>query len=243
MSWRDTVRSRLERHGIADEIRRIRHFVRSRGGRSDRQLIADHLSSTDEPKLQLGCGTRCFDGWLNADLSPRSLESIRLDATKPLPFPEATFAYVYSEHMIEHVGREAAERLCSEWFRVLRPGGRLRVSTPDLTKLLHLFGPGEWSDDQRRYAELIAVRHIPSIEPAEVQATHVLNHNVREWGHQFLYDAPTFEAMLAAAGFVEICPHGLQESDDPVLCGLANDARMPPGLVDFETMTYEAVRP
>ena len=31
--------------------------------------------------------------------------------------------------------------------------------------------------------------------------------------------------------------------DDPVLRGLANDTRMPPGLVSFETMTYEAVRP
>ncbi len=45
---------------------------------------------------------------------------------------------------------------------------------------------------------------------------------------------------LERAGFVEIAEFELQDSDDPVLRGLANDTRMPPGLVAFETMTFEA---
>ncbi len=244
MTWRDTVRGAFERFGVVDDVRRLRHAVRSRGGRSDRALIADHLASSEDPRLHFGCGTRCLDGWLNADLSPRTNESIRLDATEPLPFPDETFAYVYSEHMIEHVDYLDGRGLLSEWLRVLRPGGRLRVSTPDLERLLALFaGRDGWTEDERRYAELIAERHVSGVSAEDVRAAHVLNNNVRDWGHRFLYDGSTLESLLAEVGFVDVVRCGLQSSDDPVLRGLANDSRMPPGLVDFETMTYEATRP
>ncbi len=243
MAWRDTVRAGLERFGLVDDVRRVRHAVRSRAGRNDRRLIEEHLASTDAPRLHFGCGTVCLEGWLNADLSPRTTAAIRLDATRPLPFADGTFAHVYSEHMIEHVDHGDARRLVGEWHRVLRPGGRLRVSTPDLTRLLALFrDPDEWTDDERRYAELIVERHVPDVRTDAVRASHVLNNNVREWGHRFLYDPPTFEALLSDAGFVELRRCALQDSDDPVLRDLANDTRLPAGLVDFETMTYEAVR-
>lgn len=244
MSWRDTVRSRLTHYGLVDDARTARHWVRSRGGRTDRALIARHLADEANPRLQLGCGTRPLEGWLNSDFSPRTLDAVRIDATRPLPFRDGTFAHVYSEHMIEHLDHLAGERLLGEIRRVLRPGGRLRVSTPDLDRLLGLFRPAEQrSDDERRYIELIIDRHVAGVDPAVDNPVYVLNNNVRDWGHRFLYDAPTLRAALERAGFHEIEQFDLQESNDPVLQGLANDSRMPPGLVAFETMTFEAVAP
>lgn len=244
MSWRDGLRTRLTDLGVVDEVRTARHWVRSRGGRSDRQLIDAHLASTSSPRLQLGCGTRLLDGWLNSDFSPRSTGAIRIDATKPLPFDDSTFAYVYSEHMIEHIDHLAGQRLLGELHRVMRPGGRIRLSTPDLGRLLGLFGPADArTDDERRYIDLIIDRHVAGVEPGDDNPVYVLNNNLRDWGHQFLYDRPTFRAALARAGFVDIEEFALQDSDDPILSGLANEARMPPGLVAFETMTFEAVAP
>jgi SAM-dependent methyltransferase len=238
------VRGRLTDLGLVDEVRTARHWVRSRGGSTDRERIARHLAEEPDPRLQLGCGTRPIDGWLNSDFSPRTREAVRIDARQPLPFADDTFAHVYSEHMIEHLDHREGERLLSEIRRVLRPGGRLRVSTPDLGRLLALFRPpAERSDDERRYIELIIDRHVDGVDPGVANPVYVLNNNVRDWGHRFLYDEPTLRAALRHAGFEHIERFDLQASDDPVLRGLANEARMPAGLVAFETMTFEAVAP
>jgi len=244
MGWRDGTRDLLTDVGVVDNVRTARHWVRSRGGRTDRQLVEAHLATADAPRLQLGCGTRLLDGWLNSDFSPRSTDAIRIDATKPLPFDDSTFAYVYSEHMIEHIDHLAGRQLLAEIRRVMRPGARLRVSTPDLGRLLQLFGPSEArTDDERRYIDLIIDRHVEGVDAGTDNPVYVLNNNLRDWGHQFLYDEQTFRTALERAGFVGIETFELQDSDDPMLRDLANESRMPPGLVAFETMTFEAVAP
>lgn len=244
MSWRDRLRTGLTRYGLVDDVRSARHWVRSRGGRTDRTLIEEHLASTDTPRLHVGCGTRVLDGWLNADFSPRSIDAIRIDATRPLPFPDDTFQFIYSEHMIEHIDHQAGVAFAGEVARVLRPGGRFRVATPDLDRLLSLFvDPAERSDDARRYIQLIIDECVPGVEPSEANPVFVLNNNVREWGHTFLYDGPTLRRTLDAAGFVDVDQFELQESEIPDLRDLANESRMPPGLVAFETMTFEASAP
>lgn len=82
--------------------------------------------------LHLGCGGRVHPAWVNADLNPVDDGVVRLDASGPLPFADASFDAVYHAHLIEHLSRDAAERMLGECFRVLRGGGVLRVVTPDL---------------------------------------------------------------------------------------------------------------
>ncbi len=48
----------------------------------------------------------------------------------PLPFPDASFDTVISFQVIEHVRRD--KELVAEIRRVLRPGGRLIISTPNI---------------------------------------------------------------------------------------------------------------
>ncbi len=56
---------------------------------------------------------------------------LRVQATvPPLPFPDASFDTVVSFQVIEHVRRD--KELVAEIYRVLRPGGRLIISTPNI---------------------------------------------------------------------------------------------------------------
>lgn len=53
------------------------------------------------------------------------------DLSKGIPFPDASVDVVYHSHMLEHLDREVAELFLREIFRVLTPGGILRVVVPD----------------------------------------------------------------------------------------------------------------
>lgn len=109
-------------------------------------LYAD-LGPLAEPVLDIGCGDGHFASTLwsavdvGVDLDHASLTEagrasvhrglVRADATA-LPFPDATFATVISNCVIEHIDDMPA--VVAEARRVLRPGGRfvLTVPTPRL---------------------------------------------------------------------------------------------------------------
>src|SRR5437867_9832604 len=92
--------------------------------------IRSYLSSHAVRKLQLGAGTNPLAGWLNTDGYPASFRVLSVDAREPLPFSDETFDYVFSEHHIEHMTFHEGRRMLRECFRVLKPGGRIRVATP-----------------------------------------------------------------------------------------------------------------
>ncbi len=51
---------------------------------------------------------------------------------RPLPLPDAAFDVAYFYHVLEHHTPEEARRLLAEVYRILRPKGTFRISTPDL---------------------------------------------------------------------------------------------------------------
>jgi predicted SAM-dependent methyltransferase len=48
-----------------------------------------------------------------------------------LPYDDATFSFIFSEHFFEHIFMDEAFDLFVECARVLKPGGTLRISVPD----------------------------------------------------------------------------------------------------------------
>lgn len=76
--------------------------------------------------LQFGSGSNILPGWENRD--------IETDIRRPLPFPIASADFVLAGHVIEHVEFREGLYFLQECFRVLRPGGVLRLSFPDITR-------------------------------------------------------------------------------------------------------------
>ncbi len=203
-------------------------------------FIRDYLATAPDPRLQLGCELHLLDGWLNTDLIPPPGRAARLDASLPFPLPDNCFRLVYSEHMIEHIPLEAGRGMLRECHRVLRPGGRLRIITPNLESILGLYGPDP-GDLQRRYLEWSAGILKGGAWPAE--AAYVVNNFMRDWGHQFVYDAAALRRGLEEAGFTDITRPALMESPEPALRGLEHAGRMPEGFLAFESLVFEAVKP
>ena len=133
-SERDSMNRRVPRL-VRIEPRLIR-ATRAITGKNER-LVAAYLKSEREPKLHIGAGDNDLSGWLNTELCPRGSE-VFLDATKPFPFAANTFAFIYSEHMIEHIPYAGAVSMMRECHRVLRPGGVIRIVTPNMAFLKSL---------------------------------------------------------------------------------------------------------
>jgi predicted SAM-dependent methyltransferase len=205
---------------------------------TNQRLVRTYLASTDQPKLHIGCGDNHLRGWLNTELCPRG-DEIFLDATRPFPFADNSFSLVYSEHMIEHIPYADAVRMVRECFRVLRPGGTIRLVTPDLAFLRGLL---DGAPDPRREAYFDFYRRHNRM-PEPFSTTHLVNHFVRAWGHQFIYDRDALSELLSNAGFEAITPRRLSESPVPELNNLAKLDRMPDGLLEMESLIAEARKP
>jgi predicted SAM-dependent methyltransferase len=201
--------------------------------------IANYLKTTGTKKLHLGTSNNVLEGWLNTDIFLNSKSVVYLDATRRFPFDDATFEYVMAEHMIEHIDYAAAQIMLHECFRVLKPGGRIRLATPDLKVLLALHSTDK-TEIQRRYVDWIVSRVLPTA--GERQDVFVINNAFRAWGHQFLYDHDTLLRAVATAGFQNVRFYQSGVSDDTHLKGIESHGRevQAEDMVQFETMVVEA---
>jgi len=208
----------------------------------DPGVIRDYLQSHSIRKLQLGAGGNDSTGWLNTDIEPTSNE-VYLDATKRYPFPDGSFQYVFSEHVIEHVPLEAGLAMLKECYRVLIPGGKLRVVTPNLTKFVQLLTGSADVDAQKFIAAKLRLHGWPE---SPVTGAYILNRQVREWGHQFLYDSATLRKSLELAGFKQITEYRVDEKTDAVFREAEMRTRNEGSdlwvVNRWEAMAFEAVR-
>ena len=86
-------------------------------------------------KVNLGCGHRFCDGWVNIDIAAENASVIRADIKKGVPLPSGTAEVVYHSAVLEHLSRDDARRLMNECYRLLRSGGVVRVGVPDLEQI------------------------------------------------------------------------------------------------------------
>ena len=87
----------------------------------------------------LGCGARSHPDWINIDIAPQRPGVIAHDLSQGIPLDDASCDAVYHAHLMEHLRRADALRFMRECLRVLKPGGVLRVATPDLERMARLY--------------------------------------------------------------------------------------------------------
>jgi SAM-dependent methyltransferase len=234
------LRRRL--HTLGQHARLQRHKV------VGRRAIGLYVRSHPVRRLQLGTGPNLLPGWLNTDLSPErypehSPELVYLDASRPFPIADMSFDYVFSEHQIEHIPETQARLMVEECFRVLKPAGRLRIGTPDLSAILSLYGD-PLEEVQRHYVDWVMTRFRPNISSGN-RRCYVINHIFTDHGHRFIYDYETLSALLTDAGFREVVLRKPGESDDPLLRDIEAHGRAigDEAINSFETLVVEAQRP
>lgn len=171
------------------------------------------VASEPEPvKVNVGAGSIRLDGWINTDVTWRSLY---LDLTRPWPVPPGSIDRIYGDNVIEHFPLPVCRSVLRYCWDALREGGRIRLATPDVerTARAYLENP-----------ELTAAhldRHRRHGFPAEY-AVDMLRITYAYHGHHlgYCFDFAALSAELTAAGFVDVRRYEAGEGDDPVFGGL-----------------------
>ncbi len=89
--------------------------------------------------LHLGCGKRYIPGFVHVDLADFSHIDYRRDVADLSIFPDKHADLLYSSHVIEYFDRPQAVVVLKEWYRVLKPGGTLRLAVPDFEQLITVY--------------------------------------------------------------------------------------------------------
>ena len=201
-----------------------------RGARRDREWITSLRGRTDL-KLNVGSSAAYLDGWINADLG-RDPEGrcLRMDATEPWPFENGSAEAINSEHMIEHLEPDAAPLFFAQAFRVLRPGGVLRTSTPDLRGIVDAYLEADPATLAAHRAHGYEARNHADL----------LNNYLQMHGHRHIYDFQTIELLLRDAGFEQIERAHFGESRHAVVRGID---RHDVGELSPLVITVDAVKP
>ena len=98
------------------------------------------LLEPDTRILDLGCGPvqfrnlfSRFNFYVGVDFYPYDLVSVITDIEKRLPFADNSFDVVILSNTLEHVS--STGDVLKEWYRVLRAGGVVLITTPFLMRI------------------------------------------------------------------------------------------------------------
>jgi SAM-dependent methyltransferase len=101
------------------------------------------LVETAIKRLNWGCGSWIVPGWINADQKDDPRQEISGDIRDGLPLDDGSIDYAVAIHALPEVPYPDLVPVLQELRRVLKPGGTLRVSVPDLNRSIAAYQRGD----------------------------------------------------------------------------------------------------
>lgn len=121
-------------------------------------------------------------------------EDIRFGTAEAIAHADGSVDVIYSSHMLEHLDRPTAQQFLAEAFRVLKPGGVIRIAVPDLRLLVDRYNAD--GDADRLVESSFLATESPKSLAAKLRYVVLGSRH-----HAWMYDARSLVAFLERAGF------------------------------------------
>jgi predicted SAM-dependent methyltransferase len=142
---------------------------------------------TTDVKLHIG-GTQRKEGWKILNILPGPDVDIVGTCTDLSMFADASVDQVYASHVLEHIAGNDVYTALNEIFRVLKPGGVLKASVPDLSILCELY-----LKYMGQPVEQVKITKM-------IYGGHVDDYDI----HHFGYNIQIITSIMAMTGFVRL---------------------------------------
>lgn len=159
-------------------------------------------------KLEIGSGHRPQPGYEHLDIDASCPDVDYVSSMDIVPVEDNVFDELISIHSIEHIEWRKGEKTLIEWHRVLKPGGRVYIATPNLRWIAqsYLDNSAEWYNDYK-------IMHPDEKKYLNIdnKTCHTLWANFKIFSsssatdkHYACYDAFLLTSLLKKVGFVKI---------------------------------------
>ena len=143
-------------------------------------------------KLNIGCGPDNPPDWFGIDFLSREAD-LRCDIRLGIPLQAESCRCIFAEHVFEHFDRRSLRFVLRECYRVLEPGGSIRLVVPDLGAYI------------RAYVENNGVfSSLAYTTQGHLSAPELLNDVFYVTTHRWIHDFESLSREMASAGFAEI---------------------------------------
>jgi SAM-dependent methyltransferase len=101
----------------------------------EQALFNDVKTNTGRLCLNLGCGCRLLEGFVNVDKYEKREGVENYDIFK-LPQSDASVDVIFCAHVLEHLPIRHSKIAIKEWGRVMKPGGKVYLGIPDIDLII-----------------------------------------------------------------------------------------------------------
>ncbi len=187
-----------------------------------------NLDSLERACLNLGCGPRKFEGWVNADFfavkkskKGKPKPDWMLDLRYPLNCEDNVWDGVFTEHTLEHLYPDRVIYLLHELYRTMKPGAWIRITVPDLQKYVNYYCGLE---SHEKFVEMFAT------------GSEAIRTMTQDFIHLSVWDSKLLSEFLTTAGFANIKEVSFMQGTDRLLIKDMEER-------SWETLYIEAQKP
>ena len=210
--------------------------------RFNTHFLRGKIKSSGVNKLHVGCGDVLIKNWLNIKLDKLEVYGqlknangawvINYNLLKPWPLEEGSVQNIAGSHFIEHLDLNHGIRFLQESFRVMKKGGVIRLSCPDMELYARSYVNGKKDFfNNPKIQEWCAFKNAKTTGEIFIAKAYDSGGS-----HKWFYDFESLKHILEMAGFSHVKRCGRLEGRVPHL-----DIIEPAGR-ELETLYVEAVK-